>query len=156
VSDIEALQQDYYTQCLQILIEDMELCQDEGLALPQSFGTELDLDGLLRMDQATQIRTEAEAVKGMLKAPNESRKKLNLPPVTGGDTIYSQQQYFSLEALAKRDALPNPFVIDKPTSNPTPDTPAGTPAAEADQTAKALYLLFRKSPEAITCLTSNS
>lgn len=148
-NNIEAIEQGYYSQCLQILIEDMELCQDEGLALPQNYGVELDLDGLLRMDQATLIDAETKAVKGMIKAPNESRKRLNLKPVEGGDTIYSQQQNFSLEALAKRDALPNPFVIDKPTSTPTPDSTAGTPAAEADQTDKALHLLFRKAPESL-------
>src|SRR3546814_19841370 len=44
-NNIEALQQDYYSTCLQILIEDMELCQDEGLALPANYGTELDQIG---------------------------------------------------------------------------------------------------------------
>jgi phage portal protein BeeE len=43
--------------------------------------------------------------------PNEGRLKLNLKPVTGGDTVYRQQQDFSLEALNKRDSQPDPFSV---------------------------------------------
>lgn len=136
-TSVEALNQAYYSECLQILIEDIELCLEEGLALPDKYHVEFDLEGLLRMDTAALIEAEAAAVKGGLKAPNESRKRLNLKPLTGGDSIYMQQQQFSLEALAKRDALPNPFVIDRPTANPTP-SPEG-PASVADPAAmKAL------------------
>jgi phage portal protein BeeE len=41
-------------------------------------------------------------------APDEGRAKLNLPPVPGGKYPYLQQQNYSLEALAKRDAS-DPF-----------------------------------------------
>ena len=44
-----------------------------------------------------------------IKTPNESRSRLNLAPVAGGDAVYRQQQDFSLEALAKRDAQADPF-----------------------------------------------
>ena len=49
-NNIEALNQQYYRQCLQSLIENIELLLDEGLELPKPYGTEFDLDGLLRMD----------------------------------------------------------------------------------------------------------
>ena len=42
---IEALQQTYYNDCLQALIESAESCLDEGLGLPADFHTEFDLDG---------------------------------------------------------------------------------------------------------------
>lgn len=127
-NNIEALDQQYYSQCLQTLIESMELCLDEGLALPMNYGTELDLDGLLRMDTATLTKTLGDAVGAGLLAPNEARLRLNFRPVEGGSSPYLQQQNFSLEALAKRDALANPFVIDKPVVAPTP---AGSePAAD--------------------------
>lgn len=132
--NVEALNQQYYSQCLQMHIESLELCLDEGLALAADIGILVDVDGLLRMDKATQMETLGTGVsKGILK-PNEGRQKLNLEPVDGGDTPYLQQQNFSLAALAKRDALPNPFVIDKPTTNPTPA--AGGPAATADPAQK--------------------
>ena len=75
-NNIEALNQQYYSQCLQKYFEAIELCLDEGLGLTgvpgRSYGTEFDLDNLLRMDTATLVKTEAEAVRGGIKAPNES------------------------------------------------------------------------------------
>ena len=108
-NNVEALTQDYYSQCLQKLIEDYELCIDEGLELPAGQHTELDLDNLFRMDTATQIKTLREGVAGAIMAPNEARLKLNLAPLEGGDSVYLQQQNYSLEALARRDAMADPF-----------------------------------------------
>lgn len=132
-NNIEALQQEYYSTCLQTLIENYELCQDEGLGIPPNYCVELDLDGLLRMDTATLIKSLTEAIGGGLMAPNEGRKKVGLKPLPGGDTVYLQQQEFSLAALAKRDALPNPFVLDKPTTNPTPSAEGPPPVAEPEK-----------------------
>lgn len=132
-STIDALNTIYYTDCLQALIESLELCLDEGLELPTTYHTEFDLDGLLRMDQVAQITMLAESVKGAIRAPNEARRKIGLKAVKGGDSPYLQMQNFSLEALAKRDALPNPFIIDRPTSNPTPSTEG--PPTKADPKA---------------------
>ncbi|RXL37533.1 phage portal protein, partial [Citrobacter sp. AAK_AS5] len=70
----------------------------------RTLGTELDLDGLLRMDSMTQIQVLSEGVKGGLVKPNEGSGKLGLRPVAGGDQVYLQQQNYSLAALAKRDA----------------------------------------------------
>lgn len=127
----ELLDQAYYSNCLQSYIESYELCWDEGLGLqdrkdgrPGLLGVELDLDGLLRMDTATLVTTLAAAVGGTIMAPDEARKRLDLKPVPGGDTVYSQQQNFSLAALAERDA-------DKPFAKPDP-APAAAPAAPAD------------------------
>lgn len=113
-NNIEALERAYYAQCLQIHIEAIELCLDEGLELGRNangrlLGTEFDLDDLLRMDSATMIETESGAVTGGLKTPNEARRRMNLPPIEGGDSAYLQQQNYSLEALAKRDAREDPF-----------------------------------------------
>lgn len=102
-NNIEALNQQYYSQCLQTLIESMELLLDEGLELATNLGTEFDLDDLLRMDTATLISAEKEAVGAGIKKPNESRARLNLKPVQGGDTPYLQQQNYSLAALDRRD-----------------------------------------------------
>jgi HK97 family phage portal protein len=129
-STIESLQLLYLNDCLQKLIEDLELCLDEGLSLPSGYCTEFDIENLARMDTPAQITSLSESVKGGWLAPNEARKKRNLKPLKGGDSAYLQQQNFSLEALAKRDALPNPFVIDKPTSNPTPSAEGAAPVAD--------------------------
>lgn len=126
-NNIQALNQQYYSQCLQSLIEAAELCLDEGLELEPDTGTEFDLDGLLRMDTATLIEAEAKAVGAGIKSPDEARKRMDLKPVAGGDTPYLQQQNYSLAALAKRDTQENPFsnnarpVVPPPSSNDNAD-----------------------------------
>lgn len=122
-NNVEALTVEYYQQCLQVLIEDLELCLDEGLSLPAHFRVELDLDALFRMDSLSLIKMLSEGVKGQLIKPNEGRKRMNLPPVEGGDEIYSQQQNYSLAALSRRDAREDPFAksgSDNPTAPPPP------------------------------------
>ncbi len=113
-ANIEAVNVQYYSQCLQDLIEELELCLDEGLGLGPQFGNpygvEFDIDDLLRMDSATAMTTITAGVTGGVLAPNEGRRKLNQKPVGGGDTPYLQQQMYSLEALNRRDvAAPPPL-----------------------------------------------
>lgn len=107
--NMQALTLSYYTDCLQSLIEAMESCLDDGLELPSGQGTELDVDNLLRMDSKGLAEVTAALVGGGIEAPNEGRYKHNLPPVKGGESPYLQQQNYSLEALAKRDAQEDPF-----------------------------------------------
>jgi len=129
-NNIEALNAQYYSQCLQILIEQIELCLDEGLGLPSDIGVEFDLDGLLRMDSATKMTVVTTGVRGAVYAPNEGRRKFNLRPVTGGDTVYLQEQDHSLEWLSKRDAQPIQPKSSDNTSAPLPplEVPKGSVA----------------------------
>lgn len=101
----------YYQQALQSLIEDAEVCMDEALGLTDvlGLGCEFDTDVLLRMDTASQADAITKLVGGSILTPNEGRKKFNQKPLPGGDTVYMQQQNYSLEALAKRDAQDDPF-----------------------------------------------
>ncbi len=128
--NVEALESQYYTGCLQSYIESIELCLTEGLALPSGHHVEMDLDGLLRMDSATKIEMLSRAVGGSVMSPDEARLKLNLPPVPGGKFPLAQQQNFSLEALAKRDATADPFGV-------------GDPAAQKAKMQQALQELSR-------------
>jgi HK97 family phage portal protein len=138
-NNIEALNQQYYAQCLQSLIENAELCLDEGLGIGvgvgidgRIYGTEFDLEGLLRMDTAAKVKAAAEAIGAGFLKPNEARKQFDLKPVTGGDTPYLQQQNFSLAALDKRDR-------DDPFAKPAaPAAPVNDNAAAAEQAAKEL------------------
>lgn len=142
-NNIEALATQYYTQCLQHPIESIELCLDEGLGLTvgsnltNRYGTEFDLDDLFRMDSAT-LLASLEKGKNYF-TPNEGRKRINLKPVKGGDTVYRQQQDFSLEALSKRDAKADPFE-KKPT---TVSSAAALPSAPAEGLEKSLALRYR-------------
>lgn len=135
-NNIEALDQNYYSGCLQKLIEAIESCLDKGLGLEKNslpYQTEMNLKDLLKMDTPTKIKTYSDAVKGILTT-NEAREELGYDSVEGGDAVLSQQQNFSLEALAKRDAKEDPFSSNKPTpAAPKPATPAGDAAAQLPQ-----------------------
>lgn len=129
----EIANQAYYSDCLQSYIEHFESGSDQAFRFEtptggKQLGVELAVDeGLLRMDLASQISTLKEAVGGSLLSINDARKKLNQPPKKGGDSIWMQQQNYSIEALAERDAN-DPFA--KP--EPAPASPAPT-GAEPDE-----------------------
>lgn len=113
-NNIEALSQQYYNQCLQSPIEEMEACFDEGLGLETAkfsgrwMGIELDLDGLIRMDSSTLMETLTKGVSGSILKTNDARRRLNLSPVAGGDEIMRQQQDFPISQLATRTDLAKP------------------------------------------------
>lgn len=139
--------QKYYSDCIQVLAEEYEACMDDGLALPEKYGVELDVDGLLRMDMGALVETLAAGVKGGVMTPNYALRRLNQPPVEGGDTIYLQQQNYSIEALSRRDAQADPFATGSPTIAAPPDTTPATvePTDEQIQdSAKMLALLIEK------------
>lgn len=143
----ETMNQIYYSDCLQSLIEQYENVVSYGLGLDEPVGgrnlwAELNIDDLIRMDSATQITVLAEGVKGAIYTPNAARKKANQPPLPGGDTVYLQQQQFSIEALNERDQA-DPFA--KPAAPaPALPAPAAAPAdPEADQ-ARAVDEFTRK------------
>lgn len=89
---IEQIQMGYYSDCLQVHIESLELCLDLGLDLGTDEQTELDVTAMLRMDTPTRISTAAQAVTAGLLTTNEARRDLGLPPVEGGDQILRQMQ----------------------------------------------------------------
>lgn len=132
-TNVEALDQQYYSQCLQILIEQFELCMDEALGLDvpvegKRMGVDLDLDGLLRMDTQTMVTTLADGVNRGIMTPNEARRKINAKPLKGGDTIYLQQQQYSIQALFERDQ-------DQPFAKAVAGPPAtsGAPASATNR-----------------------
>lgn len=131
-SNVEALQQQYYSQCLQSYVEAAELCMDEGLDLGTGIRTKFDTDEFFRMDSATRFKTYGDAIGAGIMAPNEARKKFDLPPVSGGESVYLQQQNFSTAALAKRDALEDPFGKAEPAAAAPEPEPQPEPAKALD------------------------
>lgn len=136
--NVEALEQQYYSQCLQTLIESIELLLDEAFELEDDAGTEFDVSALLRMDSERRIKTLGEGVKNTILTPNEARRSENLPPVTGGDELYLQQQNFSLGALARRDASDDPF--GKKSATPQSVSDEGKALSDAEQAAAKAML----------------
>ncbi len=113
--NIQALNVEYLSQALQSLIEKIELAWSDALQTGPALRVQLDHDNLLRMDSVTQMEVLTKGVNGAIYAPNEARRKLDLKPVPGGDSPYLQQQNYSLEALAKRDASADPFAAVRET-----------------------------------------
>lgn len=140
INSIETLERLYYQACLQIHIEAIELCMDEGLNLPSNLGVEFDLDGLLRMDGATMMKYLTDGVGAAIIEPNEARFRIGLPPRPGGNALYLQQQNYSLEALNKRDQSPDPFAFGKGQPQTAPpnnnnNQSGGTPGDSSSTTA---------------------
>lgn len=140
-ANIEPLNLQYYSQCLQSLIENFELCLDEGLELPtvpRVLGTEINLDDLLRMDSTTRTNSAQTSITSGGMTINEARRKyFDLGPIPGGDTPYMQQQMWPLNQLANRSI---PAIPAAPTPPPTTETPT---APEDDE--KILVRLVEKA-----------
>lgn len=142
-NNIEALDQQYYSQCLQTLIESIELCLKEGFDLEARKEIKFDLNALLRMDSSARYKSHSESIGGGWLSPNEARRKENLPPVPGGDSPYLQQQNYSLAALDKRDQQ-NPLAIQQQPAPEAPAAPEPDPAAQQEE-SKAITRLLLKS-----------
>ena len=152
--NIQSLNVEYYSQALQSHIEEIEEVVDHSLGIGWAvgLGTEFDTENLLRMDSITLVTTIQQAVGAGVMSPNEGRAKFDLKPVPGGANPYLQQQNYSLEALAKRDAQDDPF---KPATPPAPpqqpvaaaeDKPAEPPPKQfAPQFTRALQAVYREA-----------
>lgn len=148
-NNVEALNQQYYDDCLQIHIESIELALDYGLNLDnvqgRTLGTEFDLKNLLRMDSATQMTTLDTGVRSGLIAINEGRAEINLPPLKGGEQPYLQQQNYPLASLV--DRIPpdesKPALAAPTTARPDPGEPSGPD--EGKQLFDAVMLKFFES-----------
>lgn len=110
-NNIEALNQQYYSQALQSPIESLELLLDEGLEMGPKIGTELDLDGLIRMDTINKMTSAEKAIRSGM-SPNEVRRRFyDLGKVKGGEQPYLQEQNWPLNLLAEREVP-----VDAPTA----------------------------------------
>lgn len=127
-NNVEALDQQYYSQCLQTHIESIEELLDYGLGLDTpkegvQYGTELDTDALLRMDTATRMKAASDALIGGM-SPDEVRKRYHdLGPVAGGEKVFLQRQNWPLELLG----------TDQPTAPAAPDAPEPEPEPDPDE-----------------------
>jgi HK97 family phage portal protein len=133
-NNIQALNTEYYSQALQVLIEAAESLLDAALGLGRKQGTQFDLDNLLRMDTQSLVQTVKEGIAAGIYSPDEGRRKFGLPGVPGGTSTYMQAQMTSLAAIAARDAaaaLPAPEPVE-----PTPEAAPAPLGATADDLAK--------------------
>jgi HK97 family phage portal protein len=143
--DVDDINQLYYSDALQPAIEHMENLLDDGLGMAgadivPTWGVELDLEPLLRMDQMKQAEVETKLVAGKIKTPDEARRRFGLGAIGGGDAIYGQQQdvpLAMLEDMARNSLKPDP--------EPAPAVPVPEPA---DDQARALAQAITRAFEA--------
>jgi hypothetical protein len=115
--------------------------------LPKPYGTEFDLDDLLRMDTATKVKAAADAVGSGTMAPNEARRRyFGLGPTDGGESPYLQVQNYSLAALAKRDQNSTPVTpgLDQPAAEPAPPSVAEEAEAPRMRALRAATRQFHR------------
>lgn len=148
-NNVAALNQAYYSDCLQKHLEKLEIKLDEGLELVnvpgRTLGVEFDRDALIQMDAAARVDVATKAV-GAGASPNEVRARyMDLGPVEGGETPYLQQQYWPIRMLAERE-LPEPAPT-APAELPGEAVAADAPDPEdADETNElALVGLFHRA-----------
>lgn len=151
-NNIEALNQQYYSQCLQSLIQHAEAGYTEGLELfdtANPYKVRLDTKALLRMDTASRYKAHSESITGGWRKPDEARADEDLEPVPGGNTPYMQQQNYSLAALAARDAAgPAPAALAPGSQHQLPSPKLAVDPSEEDQIDAAKE--FRRQVEVLT------
>jgi HK97 family phage portal protein len=135
-NSVSALNQDYYSQTLQLYIEAVEALLNEGLELgknPPPYSAEMDLEGLLRMDPQGRAEANKSNLTSGVMAPNEARRIENLEPVPGGDAPFMQNQMWPISELVNRatPAAPTP-ALPAPPSSPEPASSARPPAKTYD------------------------
>jgi HK97 family phage portal protein len=153
-ANFEPLLLKYHSQCIQSMTLNIEKSLDRGLGIDEringtQYGVEFDIDDLIWMDTVTRVTSAKTATEGGGLSFNEARKKYHgLGPVPGGESPMSQQQNFSLEALAKRDAGADPFGTAPKPQPQAPAAPAADPqATDLAQAASFSAALRRKSLE---------
>jgi len=101
-NNIQTLQMQYLSDCLQKHIEAIEELLEYAFDLPSKMHIVLDTEVLLRMDTQTLYKTISEGIRGQWLATNEGRAKVNLRPVKGGEYPRAQVQYVALPTLAEQ------------------------------------------------------
>jgi HK97 family phage portal protein len=147
-SSVEAVTQIYYSDCLQGHSTPFEKVITDGLELSLGTAMMLDLDDLNRMDSATTMEIATKGVKGGVLTPNDGRRKFDLPPLKGGDTVYLQVQEHSIEVLADRDALGAAAIPALSGKKPEAASDPAPKTASADDAGNVLAFMPRL--EAIT------
>ena len=101
----------------------METLITEGLnAAP--YKVDMDETVLMRMDAGKKAEVHRTLIDGSIETINDARLEFNLPPLTGGDTVYMQQQDFPLDQVRKNkivDADLNPVAPPEPVAPPAND-----------------------------------
>lgn len=145
---VDGLNQLYYSDALQKHIEHMESLLDEGLRIAPPLFVELDLEPLLRMDEGKRAEVATKLVGGGIETPNEGRARFNRGPLSGGDTVYMQQQDYPLDQV-RLNKIEQPEPEQLPISD---DDQAAIDEARAMINTKKAILAMNKAMESVNAI----
>lgn len=137
---VDGLNQLYYADALQTHIEHMEGLLNEGLRIASPMSVELNLEPLLRMDEAKRAEVEVKLVGGKIKTPDEGRRRFNLPAIPGGGAIYGQHQDYPLSMLEDRASWDPNMMQNQTEPVAEPETEPVAPA-ESEEVAEAKAII---------------
>ena len=137
-ANYEAGTQDYYQNALQVHVQAQEQLLTGGLNA-DPYQVNVDESVLLRMDTAAQVDSATKGIGGGLYTVNDGRKKVGLKALKGGDTVFLQQQMWSLEELAERAENGQPTGTTAAPAREARQGLAAPAPAEDDAAAKNWY-----------------
>jgi len=88
----------YFSDALQHIVAGIECAIVAQFGMPNGYAVKFQTDQLIRMDAATRIKANGEAVKSGIMTRNEARAREGLAPMKGGDQLYRQMQDIPLDA----------------------------------------------------------
>lgn len=100
---VETLMRVFYTGCLRFYLEHLEKSLNRlfGFDIEREY-LEFDIEsGLLRGDLEQRVMAYTKGIQGALFSPNEARRRMELPPATGGDDLFLQRQMVPISAIAQ-------------------------------------------------------
>jgi len=113
----------------------------------KTYAVELDLDDLILMDTAAKAEAASKAITSGMSFDEVRKRFWDLGTVKGGASPLAQQQNFSLEALAKRDASADPFGTHTPPPAAGPPSEVVPPDAVKAATVLQFKSLMRAARE---------
>jgi HK97 family phage portal protein len=97
-SNTEVMARTFYVSCLGFYLEHIEAALNRLFGFSTNETSEFDIEsGLLRGEFRERMEAYARGIQGGVLAPNEARRRENLPPVDGGDRVLVQQQMIPVD-----------------------------------------------------------
>lgn len=103
-SNVEGLQKAFISETLGFYMKHLENAFDDLFGFNERPNNRMEFDlerGLMRPDFEQRMSAYAKGIQGGIYAPNEARRRENLPPVEGGDEVYMQRQMWPLDMLGE-------------------------------------------------------
>lgn len=104
-NNTEVMGRTFYNSCLGFYLEHIEAALNRLFDFSPNETAEFDIErGLLRGELKERMEAYARGIQGGVIASNEARRRLDLPPVEGGDQVLVQQQMVPIDQAGQSQA----------------------------------------------------